>query len=124
MFIFGVGGGARVGSEGSVSVDRRLTTKLSLASLVQSPRMPEVLSVRNIVKSFGPVRAVDGVSFSVRQGTITGLLGRNGAGKTTTIRMITGIFLPDSRAIQGEHGGRDRVGDLSGEAGAVPAGDA
>src|SRR5262249_45321246 len=117
MFIFGVGGGARVGSEGSVSVDRRLTTKLSLASLVQSPRMPEVLSVRNIVKSFGPVRAVDGVSFSVRQGTITGLLGRNGAGKTTTIRMITGIFLPDSGTIEWEHGGRDRIGYLPEERG-------
>jgi len=43
---------------------------------------------------------VDGVSFSVRRGTITGLLGRNGAGKTTTIRMITGIFLPDSGSIE------------------------
>src|SRR2546427_5094206 len=62
--------------------------------------MREVLSVREIVKTFGAVRAVDGVSFSVQQGTITGLLGRNGAGKTTTIRMITGIFLPDSGSIE------------------------
>jgi len=62
--------------------------------------MSFVLSLNNIVKSFGPVRAVDGVSFSVRRGTITGLLGRNGAGKTTTIRMITGIFLPDSGSIE------------------------
>lgn len=61
--------------------------------------MQEILALRNIVKAFGPVRAVDGVSFSVRKGTITGLLGRNGAGKTTTIRMITGIFLPDSGSI-------------------------
>lgn len=47
-------------------------------------------------KTFGDVRAVDGISFTVRRGTITGLLGRNGAGKTTTIRMITGIFLSNS----------------------------
>src|SRR6266849_6449546 len=67
--------------------------------------MTEVLSVREIVKTFGAVRAVDGVSFSVRQGTITGLLGRNGAGKTTTIRMITGIFMPDSGSIEWSNGG-------------------
>jgi ABC-2 type transport system ATP-binding protein len=79
-----------------------------------------VLSANNIVKSFGPVRAVDGVSFSVRSGTITGLLGRNGAGKTTTIRMITGIFLPDSGSIEWTASGRnpqDRIGYLPEERG-------
>ena len=83
--------------------------------------MTEVLSVREIVKTFGVVRAVDGVSFSVRQGTITGLLGRNGAGKTTTIRMITGIFYPDSGSIEWPDGhGRDpqdRIGYLPEERG-------
>src|SRR6266851_3880152 len=82
--------------------------------------MREVLSVREIVKTFGAVRAVDGVSFSVRQGTITGLLGRNGAGKTTTIRMITGIFMPDSGSIEWSNGGRnpqDRIGYLPEERG-------
>src|SRR3954447_22214951 len=85
--------------------------------------MQEILALRNIVKAFGPVRAVDGVSFSVRQGTITGLLGRNGAGKTTTIRMITGIFLPDSGSIEwlapSANGipFRDRVGYLPEERG-------
>jgi len=54
--------------------------------------MTEVLSVREITKTFGAVRAVDGVSFSVRKGTITGLLGRNGAGKTTTIESINGLL--------------------------------
>src|SRR5690349_22141771 len=62
--------------------------------------MSDILAVREIRKTFGVVRAVDGVSFSVRRGTITGLLGRNGAGKTTTIRMITGIFMPDSGSIE------------------------
>src|SRR5436189_1310523 len=82
--------------------------------------MNEVLSVRNIVKTFGAVRAVDGVSFSVQQGTITGLLGRNGAGKTTTIRMITGIFLPDSGTIQWRDGASNfsnRIGYLPEERG-------
>lgn len=85
--------------------------------------MGEILAVRDIRKTFGAVRAVDGVSFTVRRGTITGLLGRNGAGKTTTIRMITGIFMPDSGDIQwlgGDVGGstfRDRIGYLPEERG-------
>ena len=84
--------------------------------------MGDILAVRDVRKTFGEVRAVDGVSFTVRSGTITGLLGRNGAGKTTTIRMITGIFMPDSGEIQwlaGERGAafRDRIGYLPEERG-------
>jgi len=84
--------------------------------------MSEILAVRDVVKTFGDVRAVDGVSFSIRRGTITGLLGRNGAGKTTTIRMITGIFMPDAGTIEwrgGENGMpfRDRIGYLPEERG-------
>lgn len=86
--------------------------------------MTEILAVRDVVKVFGAVRAVDGVSFDVRRGTITGLLGRNGAGKTTTIRMITGIFMPDSGSIswRGDASGgserfRDRIGYLPEERG-------
>src|SRR6266545_6652178 len=84
--------------------------------------MSVVLAVRDVVKTFGPVRAVDGVSFTVRQGTITGLLGRNGAGKTTTIRMITGLS-PPHRGTRGGGGGgggrdaRDRIGYLPEERG-------
>jgi ABC-2 type transport system ATP-binding protein len=84
--------------------------------------MTEILAVRDVSKTFENVRAVDGVSFTVRGGTITGLLGRNGAGKTTTIRMITGIFMPDSGSIAwlGAPGGgefRDRIGYLPEERG-------
>src|SRR5512141_1917754 len=83
--------------------------------------MNEVLSVHDVVKHFGAVRAVDGVSFAVRPGTILGLLGRNGAGKTTTIRMINGLFLPDSGKVSlfGGDGAaaRDRVGYLPEERG-------
>jgi ABC-2 type transport system ATP-binding protein len=83
--------------------------------------MSVVLEVRDVTKSFGSVRAVDGVSFTVRRGTITGLLGRNGAGKTTMIRMITGIFFPDSGSIEllgGKAGDpRDHIGYLPEERG-------
>ncbi|HEY0139528.1 MAG TPA: ATP-binding cassette domain-containing protein [Thermoanaerobaculia bacterium] len=85
--------------------------------------MADILAVRDVRKTFAAVRAVDGVSFTVRQGTITGLLGRNGAGKTTTIRMITGIFMPDSgdiRWLGGDADGRsfrDRIGYLPEERG-------
>lgn len=56
----------------------------------------EAIDVR---KRFDKTLAVDGVSFTVSPGRIFGLLGRNGAGKTTTLRMIAGIFYPDSGEI-------------------------
>jgi ABC-2 type transport system ATP-binding protein len=59
-----------------------------------------VLSAENVCKSFDGTKAVDGVSFTVQKGEIFGLLGPNGAGKTTLIRMILGIFQPDSGEIK------------------------
>ena len=50
----------------------------------------------NLVKHFGETVAVDGVSFSVPQGTVLGMLGPNGAGKTTTVRMMTTLSTPTS----------------------------
>jgi ABC-2 type transport system ATP-binding protein len=52
--------------------------------------------VQGLVKRYGPVTAVDDLSFEVRQGTITGFLGPNGAGKTTTLRMLLGLVTPDA----------------------------
>ncbi len=52
--------------------------------------------VKDLVKSFGEKQVLKGVSFSVESGAALGLLGRNGAGKTTTIRIIMGLFAPDS----------------------------
>jgi ABC-2 type transport system ATP-binding protein len=54
-----------------------------------------MISVRDISKSFGRLRAVWQISFDVAPGEVVGLLGANGAGKTTTIRMITGFIPPD-----------------------------
>jgi ABC-2 type transport system ATP-binding protein len=58
-----------------------------------------ILDVQNLKKYFANQKAVDDISFSIEQGSIFGLLGPNGAGKTTLIRMITGIFYPDSGEI-------------------------
>jgi ABC-2 type transport system ATP-binding protein len=52
--------------------------------------------VAGLTKTFGAVRAVDGLSFTVESGTITGFLGPNGAGKTTTLRMLLGLVRPDA----------------------------
>ena len=61
--------------------------------------MTEMIAVKEISKSFGEVRAVKGISFSVEQGEIFGFLGPNGAGKTTTISMLSGLLRPDSGSI-------------------------
>jgi ABC-type branched-subunit amino acid transport system ATPase component len=58
-----------------------------------------ILRVRNLRKTFGGVVAVDGVSFDVDPGTITGLIGPNGAGKSTTFNLITGADSADSGSV-------------------------
>ena len=58
--------------------------------------MNPVLEVRDLVKQYPGVRAVDGVSFSIAAGTCFGLLGPNGAGKTTTVEIMEGVTAPTS----------------------------
>ena len=55
-----------------------------------------MIAVTSLTKRYGPLTAVDDVSFTCPPGTITGFLGPNGAGKTTTLRMITGLARPDA----------------------------
>ncbi|MEY4642672.1 MAG: hypothetical protein RLZZ227_2666 [Pseudomonadota bacterium] len=55
-----------------------------------------MIRVENLVKSFGRIKAVDGVSFHARDGAITGLLGHNGAGKTTSLRVLYGLLKADA----------------------------
>jgi ABC-2 type transport system ATP-binding protein len=55
-----------------------------------------MIEVQSLTKDFGPIRAVDNVTFSVRKGEVLGFLGPNGAGKSTTMKMITGFLAPSA----------------------------
>jgi len=55
-----------------------------------------MISVKELRRSFGPIVAVDGISFNVEKGQVLGLLGPNGAGKTTAMRMLACFLKPDS----------------------------
>jgi ABC-2 type transport system ATP-binding protein len=60
----------------------------------REPLGSPAISVRNLTKRFGGVRAVDDLSFEVRPGVVTGFLGPNGAGKSTTLRIVLGLITP------------------------------
>jgi ABC-2 type transport system ATP-binding protein len=60
--------------------------------MVASSDISDILMVQGLVKHFGKVKAVDGLTFSIRPGEIYGLLGPNGAGKTTTIKCVLGLL--------------------------------
>jgi branched-chain amino acid transport system ATP-binding protein len=58
-----------------------------------------MITVENVAKNFGGIRAVDGVSLSIEKGSITGLIGPNGAGKTTLFNIVAGVFPPSAGTI-------------------------
>src|ERR1700693_5344936 len=61
--------------------------------------MSAIISIKNLSKSYGGKKAVDGLNLEIQKGEFYGFLGPNGAGKTTTIRMITGILQGDEGEI-------------------------
>jgi branched-chain amino acid transport system ATP-binding protein len=69
-----------------------------------------ILSVRDVRKHFGGIKAVDGISLNVAPNRITGLIGPNGAGKTTLFNIISGFYKPDSGEIYFKD---ERIEDLS-----------
>ncbi len=87
-----------------------------------------MISVKDLHKSFGDVKAVDGISFDAADGRITGLLGPNGAGKSTTLRVLYTVLKPDSgsAAIDGVDvvtdslDARRRIGSLPHASGLYP----
>src|SRR5215471_17310937 len=63
-------------------------------------RTERVVQMRGVTKTFGSVRAVDGLDMEIRRGETVALLGPNGAGKTTSISMLLGLLKPTSGAVE------------------------
>lgn len=61
--------------------------------------MADILTVNHLQKNFGQLKAVDDLSFEVRDGEILGMMGPNGAGKTTVFNLLTGVVKPDNGTI-------------------------
>ena len=68
---------------------------MSPARSAAAPGAPAVVA-RGLTRRFGPLTAVDGLSFEVRRGELFGIVGPDGAGKTTTLRMLAGVLRPDA----------------------------
>ena len=75
-----------------------------------------LISVKGAAKSYGPLKALDGIDLHVDAGEMVALLGLNGAGKTTLFQLLTGLFVPDNGTIvvNGADMRRDPVGGLQG----------
>ena len=76
------------------------TTEVDSMQASKSDIAPIVIEADSVVKHFGGVAAVKGVSVSVREGEIYGLIGENGAGKSTLMRMLAGLYIPDSGEVR------------------------
>ena len=83
-------------TEGLRRTPRGLTSGGLVRDQSGSVAVEPAIEVDQLVKVYGATRAVDGISFALAPGSITGLLGGNGAGKTTTIAMILGLVMPTS----------------------------
>jgi ABC-2 type transport system ATP-binding protein len=72
------------------------TETLAVSGPVETRERRAVVSCRDLTKRYGALTAVDGVTFSLQPGTVTGFLGPNGAGKTTTLRLLLGLSEPSA----------------------------
>ena len=61
--------------------------------------MDEILKIKDVYKSFGEKKILDGLSFDVPRNSVFGFVGRNGAGKTTTMKLILGLYKADAGEI-------------------------
>jgi ABC-2 type transport system ATP-binding protein len=87
----------RLDGEPSRPITREPTTReIAIATATTGTIDPVRVEVNGLSKSFGPVRAVSDLGFTVEPGSVTGFLGPNGAGKTTTLRMVLGLIQPDA----------------------------
>ncbi len=99
--INGVNGASR-GDAPSDGPTRQRHRRLSLFAPTPTKTWRAAIEINGLHKTFGPVRALDGIDLEVERGTVLGLLGPNGAGKTTLVRILTTLLAPDA--------GRARVG--------------
>lgn len=76
-----------------------------------TPKAPNEIVIKDLVKDFGDVRAVNGLTLDIRKGELFGLLGPNGAGKTTTISILVGLLMPSAGSAH--IGGLDVGKDIS-----------
>jgi ABC-2 type transport system ATP-binding protein len=81
-------------------MERTMASPYDAPAVRGSEPAPPVVAVRDLTKCFGGVVAVDALTFSLDEGSITGFLGPNGAGKTTTLRLLLGLARPtDGQAL-------------------------
>ncbi len=72
--------------------EAEITRDIELSHTIEVDPQRDIITVRDLKRRFGTFYAVNGISFSVKQGEVFGLLGANGAGKTTTFRMLCGLL--------------------------------
>src|ERR1700761_5018451 len=73
-----------------------MTDQLAPAREVTGGAAAPIVGVRNIAKTFGPIAALKNVSLEVNAGEIRGICGENGAGKSTLVKILTGVYRPDT----------------------------
>ena len=81
---------------------------------------PPAIDLKNVIKRFGAVNAVNDVTFDIPDGSVFGLIGPNGAGKTTTFSMLAGYLRPTSGEIYVLDRSPDAVDALKGQVGVLP----